>query len=521
MSQLNTSTLRAAHDDVVPERLRALALADGWPTMCYSGLLAIVVVRLWVLPFRDGFWLDETGTVWSIQGGFKDILARCTLWPSQTPAYSVIAWLMYKVDGANPAVLRLPSIVAIALATYLVYRLATRLVAPDAGWPAAIVFASVGSVSFAAGDARPYAMATLATAAAIFLLVRWLDSGTIFDMLSFCLAAAMGVYLHPLFGTALIVELLYAAYRVRTEGRVSIGRLYLAVVVVILLLVPITVYTLAVLRTAHSHSFAGTPTGYDLFTLLAPPILVGSVLGALMLAALAGERVAFSLRPIDRSSLLLFVAATLVPAAMLYGVSVTTSVKVFLPRYALPCEVGVGLLAGWLLTGICSLRSRVVIMTAIVSAAVFCAPGIRFSHGGDWRTAMQSVNSAAGGTETPVLVRSDFPESEPFDWLHDEFRKAHLFAPLLVYPSVGRVVPLPMSLTPDVSQYLNRIVPELERSNRFVLVNMGDTSYQNWLQGRLSSEGFERRRIGWFGGSLTADLFVRNNRSNQPTASLH
>jgi hypothetical protein len=160
-------------------------------------------------------------------------------------------------------------------------------------------------------------------------------------------------------------------------------------------------------------------------------------------------------------------------------------------------------------------------MGAVVLATLFCAPGTRFLHGGDWRAAMKSVNATVSGSDTPVLVRSDFPESEPFDWLDNEARKSYIFAPLQVYPSIVTVVPLPMNLTPDVSPYLNRVVPRLEQSNRFILVNMGDTSYQNWMQGRLSGEGFERKRIGWFGGSLTADLYARDNRSHQSGPSSH
>jgi hypothetical protein len=473
------------------------------------------------LPFRDGFWLDETGTIWSVQAGFTNIIARCKLWPSQTPAYAGIAWLMYKIGGPNPVLLRLPSLVAIALATYLIYRLANRLVEPGAGWPAAIVFASLGSVSFAATDARPYAMAILSTVAAMFFLVRWCDSGKMFDSFLYCFLAAASVYMHPLFGTALFVQLIYAVYRARTERTLSVGQLFLASGIVFLLLAPLGIYTMATLRTAHSHSFAGTPTGYDFFVFLAPSIVFGSVLIVLLLEALVGVKATFTVPTVERSSLLLFVTATLIPITILYGVSLTTSLKVFLPRYALPSEAGLALLAGWLLTGILSSRSRLAVTASIVFATLFCASGTHFLHGGDWRAAMKSVNSTVGQSDIPVLVRSDFPESEPFDWLENESRKAYLFAPLLVYPSAGRVVPLPMNLTPDVSEYLNRVVPQLEHSNRFIVVNMGDTSYQNWLQGRLSGEGFERRRIGWFGGSLTADLYARNTASDQPVPASH
>jgi hypothetical protein len=521
MLHMTTSAVRVANFDAATERSRVPSRAGFWSASCYAGLLAIIVARLWIVPLRDGFWLDETGTIWSVQAGFKQIIARCMLWPSQTPAYAVIAWLMYRIGGPNAVPLRLPSLVAIALATYLIYRLGNRLVTPGAGWPAAIVFASFGSVSFAASDARPYAMATLATVSAMFLLVGWLDSGRMFDSLPYCVAAAASVYLHPLFATALLAQLIYAAYRSRTEGKVSSGQLCLAAGMVGLLLLPLTIYTLAVLKTAHSHSFAGTPTGYDLFTLLAPPVVVGSILGAFMIGALTGRPLGLSLPKIDRASLLLLGSVVLVPAVMLYGVSVTTSVKVFLPRYALACEAGLALLAGWLLTGITSARSRVAVTGTIVLATLFSAPGIHFAHGGDWRAVMASVNSVVGGSDVPVLIRSDFPESEPFDWLDNETRKAYLFAPLLVYPSLGQVVPLPMNLTPDVSDYLNRMVPRLEESNRFILVNMGDSSYQNWLQGRLSGEGFERHRIGWFGGSLTADLYARKSPSNHPVPVSH
>jgi dolichyl-phosphate-mannose-protein mannosyltransferase len=520
MSPTITSPVSAASVHATAESAPISSQA-GWLAWCYPGLLAIIVARFWVLPFRDGFWLDETGTIWSIEAGFKNIMARCMLWPSQTPAYAAIAWLMYKIGGPNTVLLRLPSFLAIAVATYLIYRLADRLVAPEAGWPAAIVFASIGSVSFAASDARPYAIATLSTVAATFLLVRWLDSGKISDSFLYCLAAAISAYMHPLFATALLAQLIYASYRAGTEKRVSLGQLCLAGGLVILLLLPFTIYMLAVMKTAHSHSFVGTPAPYDVFALLAPPVLVGGVLGALLLGTLTGKRVAVALPAIDPSSLLLFASTALVPAALLYAVSVTTSVKVFLPRYALPCEIGVALFAGWLLAGIISSRSRAAVVGAVVLATLFCAPGTHFLHGGDWRAAMKSVNATVSGSDAPVLVRSDFPESEPFDWLDNEARKSYIFAPLQVYPSVAPVVPLPMNLTPDVSQYLNRVVPRLEQSNRFILVNMGDTSYQNWLQGRLSGEGFERRRIGWFGGSLTADLYARDNRSNQPGPSSH
>ena len=42
---------------------------------------------------------------------------------------------------------------------------------------------------------------------------------------------------------------------------------------------------------------------------------------------------------------------------------------------------------------------------------------------------MASVRSTVGTSDMPVLIRSDFPESEPFNWLNDETRKGSVRAP--------------------------------------------------------------------------------------------
>ena len=475
----------------------------------YAALLSVVVARLWIVPLRDGFWIDETGTMWSIQGGLKNILARCALWPAQSPAYSFVAWLMYKIKGPNEFLIRLPSLVAMTLATYLLYRLAFRLIGRAAAWPSIILFASFGAVAFAAGDARPYAIATLAAIGGVFFLVRWLDTSRLIDGLCYCVLASLSVYMHFLFATTFLVHLVYGVYRSRNEKRVSIGQLCLAAATIGALLVPFVFHMLALMKTAHSHSFAGTPTGTDFFTLFAPPVVVGSALGALLLTFLAKRPLSFARVHLGDSSLVLLASWTLIPMTVLYTASVFTSLKVFLPRYTLPSEAGLALLGGWLLSSIAPTKIRTAVVGAIVLATVATAPSAAFSHGGDWRAAMASVRSTVGASDMPVLVRADFPESEPFDWLHDEARKSYLFAPLGVYPAAGEVLPLPMHPNEASSSYLNELVPRLEKSNRFLLVNMGDPGYQNWLLGRLSPEGFVRRRVGSFGGSLSVDMYQR------------
>ena len=62
--------------------------------------------------------------------------------------------------------------IAMALATYLLYRLGRRLFEAETGMIAAIVLATTNSGAHLATDARPYAIGVLAFIAATLSLVR-------------------------------------------------------------------------------------------------------------------------------------------------------------------------------------------------------------------------------------------------------------------------------------------------------------------------------------------------------------
>ncbi len=127
----------------------------------YLAFLGAVVARLWILPLRDGFWLDEQNGV-GHSGPSEDVIARCNIWPSQSPAYSILEWFFFRLPGPRELMLRLP-----------LFRRHGRephtccIVWQSAWWvlvrlgPAVIVFASIEPVAFAAADARPYAVAIL------------------------------------------------------------------------------------------------------------------------------------------------------------------------------------------------------------------------------------------------------------------------------------------------------------------------------------------------------------------------
>jgi len=487
----------------------------------YVGLLALIVGWLWLLPLRGGFWLDETQTAWIIQQGFAGVFARCMQLKTQAPGYFVVAWLASKIAGPSEIALRLPSTVAIGIATYLVFRLAVRVVGPRAAWASAIVFACAGPVAFAATDARPYGMGLMAVVAAIFFLVRWLDTGHWMPLIGYCVFTGISVQMHYVFGLTLLVHVIYATYRILTEKRIAISQLAGGLALLCVMLLPALFEVLAMLRAPKSYSFWGSAEFADLFATVAPSALFGSAISALLLVYAVWPHLKFRPDRLDRSSFVLLASTFLVPGVVLLGMARKVSLQVFLPRYLLPYEIGLALLAGWVLSGMQSRRFRILALSAIVFGAIMCTTGIKPPHhnGGDWRAAMAAERSAVGNTTIPVLIRSGFVESSPFDWQNDDQRRAALFTPLSVYPASGNVIYLPSILSPAAVAYMNQVSQsQLEQSGRFLFVNQGDISYENWLLGRFSSEGFTSRQVGRFGGTLKVILFCRPS-GEQPCKS--
>src|ERR1041385_317741 len=144
-------------------------------------LVAIGIVELWLLPLKASFWLDETATFWIIKDGLSNLVSRAIYWSGQSPFYYLVAWLALQMGGLQTIVLRMPSIIAMALAAYWLYKLATRLLDAETAPLAVLVFVCLEQVAFAAGDARPYALGLCMLTGSAFLLVRWLDEGRLRD----------------------------------------------------------------------------------------------------------------------------------------------------------------------------------------------------------------------------------------------------------------------------------------------------------------------------------------------------
>ncbi len=100
------------------------------------------------------------------------------------------------VFGAATVSLRMPSVLAMAVAAGVTAAIAGRLAGPRAGWLAGLVFAAVPAASRFAQEARPYALATATAAVATLLLVDQLDRPARIRWVGYAVALAATGALH-------------------------------------------------------------------------------------------------------------------------------------------------------------------------------------------------------------------------------------------------------------------------------------------------------------------------------------
>ena len=477
-------------------------------------LLGLTILRLWIPPLSSSLWVDETGTFWMASGSLAQTISKCLHWPGQSPLYGALVWAAMKLGGQSEVVMRLPSVAAMALTAFLLYRLGVRILDRQAALLATLVFVALHDVAFAAADARPYACALLATVASTLLLVRWLESRRFADWFRYVLLAALVVHLHYFFSLIFAVHLIYAIAWHRTRRPVNWLWLLAAAVVVGLLILPLAGHLRLLGASRSSMSYRDTPDPLKLFQALTPSAVAFGLAAGLLLSYLFSQ--GFALRPLEAnpSSVALIVSWLAVAPVLLFVVSFLTPTKIFVPRYYLSASPGLALLTGWAIRAFFPGRAQLIAALA-VTLALIAAFGqlrhLRFPHShDDWRAAMQIVRSVARDSEMPVLVRSTLLESTFMDWQANPTVGNYLYAPLYRYRPAGRVLPLPFDFDEKARRYLEEISSSLlERTNQFLFVSYeGDLKYRGWLEGRLGGAGFRQQPIEG-AGAISVILFKR------------
>jgi hypothetical protein len=147
------------------------------------------------------------------------------------------------------------------------------------------------------------------------------------------------------------------------------------------------------------------------------------------------------------------------------------------------------------------------IAVCIVFWAAMSFPSFLHHGGENWADAMRKVRETVDHQDVPVLVASGFVEASDARAIANPRLHEVLFAPLLLYPPPGKIVPLPYRLNDASVSYLESILPTVLSGGRFVLVER-ESSYKPWLRGRLAPLGYRSGELGSF-DSLHVSLFTR------------
>jgi 4-amino-4-deoxy-L-arabinose transferase-like glycosyltransferase len=471
-------------------------------------LIALVGGLIWLRPITSSLWVDELGTWWVIKDSFGDAVDRAIQYQGQSPVFYAIEWITARA-GHSEWILRMPSLAAAAFAGFLMYRLGKRLLDAELGRLALLAFVAWPGIAFEASNARPYALALLATVASVTALVRWLDDDRAGLAVVWVVCGALVMYAHYLFPLALVPQLVYALVRIR-EGSTSVRArsLWLAVGAIALLDVPLIPQILSLAGRRGSLSIPGSVSVPWLTDLLVPAAALGAIVLGGALAWLASSVHIEALR-VRRSTVVLALAWTVIPPLMLGAVSLFTPVRFVTLRYTLSAAPGACLLFAGAVRALepSSARRLVVLVFALLSVLTQTASLKALE---DWRWASGQVASMSDA-RTAVFMHPGLVESAQLDWFADPERRSYLLSPTSYYSFPEHVLPVPYDISADGERFMQDELDALPPgTDRIVYVTrFPGVPYVTWLDGRLEPEGWTKGRVESRGAMQLVE-FVRD-----------
>ena len=461
----------------------------------------VASLSIWFLAIKAPLWLDETLAYWQVSGGFAKVWSRSALMPSSI-GYLYTLWAAKSILGSSEIALKIPSTCAMLGAVYFLFRAARELFDLEFAFLSCIFFCLEYNVVFAATDARPYAFALLASNLAIFAFVRWMTRLQLHEAILFGAAAAGILYFHYLFGSILpAFAIYYLAVRhrsIKTDARQLAA--VLATFTVVALPLIFRIVSLYQSKVTHAVQELRHPVLTALNTLAPMQTLIGFI-AIVFLAALV-RKVNFTGRDYFPAILLCPLLA-LVPAGVLFGVSAVAPVHLVIPRYLTVVAPGSALTWALLTSRIESRLLRQIFCVGLVGFTVFeCfSSPLSRQHELNFKQAHAFVNANVAQDEgrIPVLISSDFIESDFEPMPADRSSENALASQVSYYPVNAPLIFLPMDLNDEAMRIGKQTVMDaLQHHQRFLAV-AAPTSYQtiDWLTA-YSRGAFTTELLGEF-----------------------
>ena len=465
-------------------------------------LALAVSISIWFIALRAPLWLDETGTYWQIDAGFSQIWPRFFLTLS-SPEYAYILWLSTKLIGISEIALRIPTILAMLGAAYVLYLAARELFERDIAFIAAVIFCLNPIVVFASIDVRPYAFGVLATNTAILILVHLRRNNSNWLAALFGVTAASIVWFQFLF-IDILPALVICFFAVKDCDRRTLWRQFgVALAAFAIAFLPVIPMMLFLLHTSQAHVGQPAPDLRDLILTLAPGWLFVVLCVTVFVAFLvrgAGVR-GYPLNRFEPRHLLLCASLALIPPLILYGVSVGTSIHTFSSRYRLDAIPGIALCWTFVLSRfrVRILRLLFCVTLVTVTACIQFSSPLAKHHDLTWKYALEVAEKNASVDNAPVLMCSGFIEADFVPMPLDSAKESKLLAPLSYYNLSAPVIPLPMALNDEAMRVGSSFLQEAAQKHERFLAMAQHSSYKtlDWLTQNATAT-YSVRKIGVF-----------------------
>jgi 4-amino-4-deoxy-L-arabinose transferase-like glycosyltransferase len=231
-------------------------------------------------------WIDETITYWVVKDGFWDTTYRAIHYQGQSPFYYLIVWSFTQILGHSEWILRLPSLLALILACFFLYRLC--LVLFDREWALISVLCLIclWQVTDVGRDARPYGLAVMFSILSVLCFVKWLQNDRINYQIAYIFSSAATCYSHIMFAPIFFIHISYFFINRGNISYVSYRKLIVTFGILTILVSP-NIYQLILLYEKRELlSFAFMPSIIDLINAWFPFVLIFPLISGFLFACM-------------------------------------------------------------------------------------------------------------------------------------------------------------------------------------------------------------------------------------------
>lgn len=173
-SQVGVEAARGVALEATPAAPVAAGSAVGpiWLALLPAAVTAVVVAVGLAVP---SYWRDEAATLAAVRRPLGALVRMLGNVDAVHGTYYVLVWPVAQLFGTGEVALRIPSLLAMAVAAGLITATGRRIASPTVGLLAGLIFAVSPTVSEFGQMARSYALVTMAAALASYALVRLLE----------------------------------------------------------------------------------------------------------------------------------------------------------------------------------------------------------------------------------------------------------------------------------------------------------------------------------------------------------